>query len=96
MQGDDKEGEEEEQQAKENRKIDVDTFSAARWGRSSISGKSCWVKVQKALSLQLSPIQLLHLAIHSRQTLTEAYSQDTRHSMTDGSTLYSLIFVFKY
>lgn len=51
MQGDDQEGEEEEQQAEEDRKINVDTFSAAGWDRSSPSGKSHWVEVQKALSL---------------------------------------------
>lgn len=97
VQGDDEEGEEEEQQAEEDRKIDVDTFSATGWSRSSPSGKSRRIEVQKALSLQLSPIQLLHLGIHPRQMLTEAFrEQDPRHSVVGKSTLYSLLFIFTF
>lgn len=96
MQGDDKQGKEKQQQAKENRKVDVDTFSAAGRGRRSASGKSCRVEAQKALSFQLSPIQLLHLAIHPRQMLTGAYrGQDPRYSVIGRSAFYSSIFVYK-
>lgn len=42
MEGDDKEGKEEEQQAEKDGKINIDAFSGAGRGSSSPSGKSSW------------------------------------------------------
>lgn len=98
VQGDDEEGEEKEQQAEEDGKIDVDTFSADGWSHSSPSGESRWVKMQKALSFQLSPIQLLYLAIHPRQMLTETCGGCKAFSGQGFilSFLYKFILTFAY